>query len=128
MIWTRPGWSPRTASVLATTSSLRMCFLAMCSMVTPAALANSAARSRTRSRSGSGIVEDPDLPRRKKPHHPLGIAGPGQRAGDDDPVVAGEHPGEALAVTLRQQLPQPSLPLPTSPAPILSSLVPAWPA
>jgi amidase len=47
---------------------------------------------------------------------------------DDDPVVAGEHPGEALAVTLRQQLPQPPFPLPASPAPILSSLVPAWPA
>ena len=76
----------------------------------------------------SRIVEDPDLPRRKKPHHPLGIAGPGQRAGDDDPVVAGEHPGEALAVTLRQQMPQPLLPLATSPVPILSSLVPAWPA
>src|SRR6202043_4162423 len=59
----------------------------------------------------SRIVEDPDLPRRKKPHHPFRIAGPGQRAGDDDPVVAGEHPGEALAVTLRQQLPQPPLPL-----------------
>src|SRR6185437_1145395 len=74
----------------------------------------------------SRIVEDPDLPRRKKPHHPLRIAGPGQRAGDDDPVVTGEHPGEALAVTLGQQLPQPPLPLPASPAPILSSLVPAW--
>jgi hypothetical protein len=34
-------------------SSLRMWFLAMCSMVTPAAPANSAARARTRSRSGS---------------------------------------------------------------------------
>jgi hypothetical protein len=47
---------------------VRMCFLAMSSMVTPAAQANSAARSRTRSRSGSvksRIVEDPDLPRRK---------------------------------------------------------------
>jgi hypothetical protein len=41
------------ASTLATMSSLRMWFLAMCSMVTPAALANSAARLRTRSRSGS---------------------------------------------------------------------------
>src|SRR6202045_3247990 len=59
---------------------------------------------------------------------PLRITGPGQRAGDDDPVVAGEHPGEALAVTLRQHLPQPPLPLPASRAPILSSLVPAWPA
>src|SRR5690349_9208379 len=47
------GWSPRTTSTLATTSSLRMWFLAICSMVMPAALANSAARSRTRSRSGS---------------------------------------------------------------------------
>ena len=71
----------------------------------------------------SRIVEDPDLPRRKKPHHPLGIAGPGQRAGDDDPVVAGEHPGEALAVTLRQRLPQPPLPLSTSPAP---NYYPLW--
>src|SRR5262247_998145 len=60
----------------------------------------------------SRIVEDPDLPRRKKRHHPLRIAGP----------------GEALAVTLRQQLPQPPLPLPASRAPILSFLVPAWPA
>ena len=41
---------------------------------------------------------------------------PRQRAGDDDPVVAGEHPGEALAVTLRQRLPQPPLLLPASPA------------
>src|SRR6516165_1772970 len=47
------GWSPRTVSTLATMSSLRMWFLAMCSMVTPAVLANAAARSRTRSRSGS---------------------------------------------------------------------------
>src|SRR6202030_3762551 len=53
MICTRPGRSPRTTSTLATASSLRMWFLAMCSMVMPAALANSAARSRTRSRSGS---------------------------------------------------------------------------
>src|SRR6202007_2614546 len=60
----------------------------------------------------SRIVEDPDLPRRKKPHHTLRIAGPGQRAGDDDPVVAGKHPGEALAVTLRQPLPPPRLPPP----------------
>ena len=75
----------------------------------------------------SRIVEDPDLPRRKKPHHPFRIAGPGQRAGDDDPVVAGEHPGEAPAVTLCQKLPQAPIPLRLSPASILSCLVPASP-
>jgi hypothetical protein len=74
----------------------------------------------------SRVVEDPDLPRRKKPRHSLRVARPGQRAGDDDPVVAGEHPGEALAATLRQQPPQSPLPLPAS-ALILSCLVPAWP-
>ena len=76
----------------------------------------------------SRIVEDPDLPRRKKPHHPLRIAGPGQRAGDDDPVVAGEHPGEAPAVTLCQKLPQAPLPVRVFPTSILSCLVPASPA
>jgi len=69
----------------------------------------------------SRIVEDPDLPRRKETPSSPSHSRPGQRAGDDDPVVAGEHPGEALAVTLRQQLPQPPLPLPPSRAPILSS-------
>ena len=78
--------------------------------------------------SKSRIVEDADLPRRQKCRHSLRIAGPWQRAGHDDPVVAGEHPGEALTVTIRQQLPQPSLRLPTSAAAILSCLVPAWPA
>src|SRR5258708_1946276 len=39
-----PDWHPTFS---------RMWFLVMCSMVMPAALANSAARSRTRSRSGS---------------------------------------------------------------------------
>src|SRR5439155_2067155 len=48
MIWTKPGWSPRAASTLATMSSLRRWLLAMCSMVTPVVLANSVARSRTR--------------------------------------------------------------------------------
>jgi len=76
----------------------------------------------------SRIVEDPDLPRIQKPRHSLRIAGPGQRAGDDDPVVAGEYPGKALAVTLRQQLPQIPLPFPASPALMLSCLVPASPA
>ena len=78
--------------------------------------------------SKSRIVEDADLTRRQKCRHSLRIAGPRQRPGDDDPVVAGEHPGEALTVTIRQQLPQPSLRLPTSAAAILSCLVPAWPA
>jgi hypothetical protein len=76
----------------------------------------------------SRIIKDLDLPRRKKPRHSLRIAGPRQRAGDDNPVVAGEYPGEALAVTLRQALPQPPLPLSRLPASILSCLVPAWPA
>jgi len=58
----------------------------------------------------SRVVEEP---RRQKCGHSLHIAGPGECAGDDDPVVAGEYPGEALAVTVRQQLPQSSLPLPT---------------
>jgi hypothetical protein len=52
------------------------------------------------------IVEDADLPRRQKCRHPLCVTRPGQRTGDDDPVIAGEHPGEALAVTLGQQSPQ----------------------
>ena len=76
----------------------------------------------------SRIVEDPDLSRRKKSRHSLGTAGARQRAGDDDPVVAGEHPGEAPAVTLCQKLPQAPLPLRVSPASILSCLVPASPA
>src|ERR1700680_5274019 len=76
----------------------------------------------------SRIVEDPDLPRRKKSRHSLRVTGSRQRAGDDDPVIAGEHPGEALAVTLRQRLPQPPLLLPASPASILACLVPATPA
>ena len=42
-----------------------------------------------------------------KSRHSLRVTGSRQRAGDDDPVIAGEHPGEALAVTLRHQLPQP---------------------
>src|SRR3984893_11076592 len=76
----------------------------------------------------SRIVEDPDLPGRKKSRHSLRVTGSRQRAGDDDPVIAGEHPGEALAVTLRQRLPQPPLLLPASPASILACLVPATPA
>ena len=59
---------------------------------------------------------------------PKAACGSRQRAGDDDPVIAGEHPGEALAVTLRQRLPQPPLLLPASPAAILACLVPASPA
>src|SRR5258707_12662512 len=89
---------------------------------------NSAARSRTRSAKWFGksrIVEDPDLPRRKISHHSLRVTGSRQRAGDDHPVIAGEHPGEALAVTLRQRLSQPPLLLPASPASILACLVPA---
>src|SRR6266567_2795689 len=65
-------------------------------------LGSAGAHAITKRLGKSRIVEDPDLSRRQKPRHSLRIAGPGQRAGDDDPVVAGEHPGEALAVTLRQ--------------------------
>ena len=75
----------------------------------------------------SRIVEDADLPRREKCRHPLCIARPRQGTGDDDPVVAGQHPGEALTVTLGQQPPQRSLPLHPSDAFILSCLVTAWP-
>src|SRR5215467_1655830 len=73
------------------------------------------------------IVEDADLPRREKGRHPRRIARPRQGAGDDDPVVAGEHTSEALAVTLGQQPPQPTLPLHAFDALILPCLVPAWP-
>ena len=76
----------------------------------------------------SRIVEDPDLPGREKCRHSLRIAGSRQCAGDDDPVVAGKHTGEALAVPFRQQMPQPSLLFPTPPVVILSCLVPAMPA
>jgi hypothetical protein len=88
------------------------------------ALAHSIAKRFGKSR----IVEDPDLPGRKKSSHSLRVTGSRQRAGDDDPVVAGEHPGEALAVTLRQRLRQLLLLLPASPASILACLVPALPA
>src|SRR5499427_3820293 len=99
-------------------------------MVMSAAAANSAPRSLqtvTKRLGKSRIVEDADLPRRQECRHPFCITHSGQRTGDDDPVVAREHPGEALAVTLAQQPPQPPLPMPTSDALILSCLVPAWP-
>src|SRR5499427_8607572 len=75
----------------------------------------------------SRIIEDADLPRRQKGRHAVRVARPGQGAGDDDPVIAGERSSEALAVTLGQQPPQPSLPRDTSDASILPCLVPAWP-
>src|ERR1700730_2797809 len=59
----------------------------------------------------SRIIKDLDLPRRKKPRHSPRIAGPRQRARDDNPVVAGEYPGEARAVTPLQALPHPPPPL-----------------
>jgi hypothetical protein len=68
----------------------------------------------------SRIVEDPDLPGREKCRHSLRIAGSRQCAGDDDPIITGEHSGEALAGPLRHQVPQPPLPFPTPPAAILS--------
>jgi hypothetical protein len=74
------------------------------------------------------IVEDADLPRREKCRHPPRIARPRQGAGEDDPVVAREHPSQALAVTLGQQPPQPTLLLHALDAVILFCLVPAWPA
>ena len=45
--------------------------------------ASAVAHAITKQFGKSRIVEDPDLPRRKKPHHPLRIAGPGQRAGEE---------------------------------------------
>src|SRR6516165_712255 len=90
-------------------------------------LGGALAQTVTKRLGKSRIVEDADLPRRQECRHPFCITHPGQCTGDDDPVVAREHPGEALAVTLAQQPPQPSLLLPTSDAPILSCLVPAWP-
>jgi hypothetical protein len=74
------------------------------------------------------IVEDADSTCRQKCRHALCVAHPRQCAGDDHPIVTREHAGKAIAVTLRQQLPQPPLPLPASPANILSCLVPAGPA
>src|SRR5262245_57679055 len=115
MICTRPGWSPRAASTLATISSLRMWLLAMCSMVGPAAPANlggTLAHAVTQRLGKSRVVEDADLPRRKKGRHSLRVASPRQRAGDDNPVVAGQHPREPFAVTLRQWPLQAGLPLP----------------
>jgi hypothetical protein len=50
------------------------------------ALAHSIAKRFGKSR----IVEDTDLPRRKKSRHSLRVTGSRQRAGDDDPVIAGE--------------------------------------
>jgi hypothetical protein len=49
-----------------------------------------------KSQSKSRVVEDPDVPRRKESRHPPGIAGSRQ--------WSRRVPGEALAVTLRQQL------------------------
>ena len=43
----------------------------------------------------SRIVEDPDLPGREKCRHSLRIAGSRQCAGDDDPIITGEHTDEA---------------------------------
>jgi len=90
-------------------------------------LASALAHTVTKRLGKSRIVEDADLPRRQECCHPLCITHPGQRTGDDDPVVARQHPGEALPVTLAQQPPQPSLPPLTSDPSILSCLVPAWP-
>jgi hypothetical protein len=91
-------------------------------------LGSALAHTVTKRLGKSRVVEDVDLPRREKCRHPRRIARPRQGAGDDDPVPAGQHPGEALAITLRQQPPQRSLPPHASDASILSCLVPAWPA
>lgn len=65
---------------------------------------------------------------REKCRHCFRIARPWQGTGDDDPVVAQEHPGEAVAVTLGQQCFTLSPRFPASPVFILSCLVPALPA
>ena len=74
------------------------------------------------------IVEDADALCPEKRRHTLCVADPRQCAGDNDPVITREHAGKALAIAVRQQLPQPPLPPPGSPANILSCMVPAWPA
>jgi len=56
----------------------------------------------------SRIVEDPDLPSREKCRHSLRIAGSRECAGNDDPVIAGKHTGEALAVPVSRCLNPPS--------------------
>ena len=61
-------------------------------------LGSAVAHSITERFGKSRVVEDPDLPRREKSRHSLRVAGPRQRAGDDDPVVAGEHPGVSTVV------------------------------
>src|ERR1700746_2708932 len=110
MICTRPGRAPRTTNTLGTTSFLADVVLgnvfdgnASGTRQLGGTLAHSIAQRFGKSR----IVEDPDLPRRKKSRHSLRVTGSRQCAGDDDPVIAGEHPREALAVTLRQRLPPP---------------------
>src|SRR6476659_2833663 len=100
MIWTKPGWSPRAASTLATMSSLRRWFVFDDNASSTRQLGGAVAHSIAKWFGKSRIIEDPDLSRRKKSRHSLRIAGARQRAGDDDPVVAGEHPGEAPVVTL----------------------------
>src|ERR1700756_3777825 len=109
MTCTRPGWSPRAASNRG--NHLLLADMAAGNMLDGIAGSRSQLGSAVTKRLGkSWIVEDADLPRREKCCHPGRVARSRQGAGDDDPVVAGEHPGEALVVTFGQQPPQPTLP------------------
>ncbi|TAK29799.1 MAG: hypothetical protein EPO21_20690 [Chloroflexota bacterium] len=48
----------------------------------------------------AGIVEQADILGAQVGGHPIGIASTGQRAHDDDAVVAGEHPTGLLGIAL----------------------------
>jgi hypothetical protein len=50
------------------------------------------------------VVEDADAARMQKARHALGKACPGQRAGDDEAVVARQHARQVARVPRRQQL------------------------
>ncbi|MBI3156021.1 MAG: hypothetical protein HYZ20_11480 [Burkholderiales bacterium] len=48
------------------------------------------------------VVEDADASRIQKARHPAGVARTGQRAGDDDPVVARQDPVQVRRVSFNQ--------------------------
>jgi hypothetical protein len=48
------------------------------------------------------VVEDADAAREQKAGHPSRVARPGQRAGDDDAVVARQHAMQVRRVAIRQ--------------------------
>ena len=76
----------------------------------------------------AGIVEDPDVPPLEKAGHPASMTDLRQRAGDDDPVIAGQHAHKLIRIPLGEKLrhcdPHSDPRLLT----MLSCLVPARPA